>query len=273
MKTVIKYYGWSTIEINSCYGNILFDPFVRKYCGVKWFDQKDIGEPDLICVTHGHEEHYLDVPIIARKTGCKVLATKAICNYLKTRNKIPARQLIPINHFEQKKINSVEITAFPWKHRDINVFASILDAVFKKNTTKLAWAWSSFTKAPFYAAYTGFYLKLPDNTGILNYNEGFNPKMTEKEINDLGNKFNTSVLLAGMQMNYEEDVARGAKALNPDIVILYPLHEHFHKMMGATMSPWENFYESVKSVLPDKTVVIAGPGTAIDANTGTAQPF
>ncbi len=61
---------------------------------------------------------------------------------------------------------------------------------------------------------------MPDGLTVLNYNEGFNTKMTDREITEIGNRYRTDVLLAGMQLDFVADVARGAAALNPKIVVL-----------------------------------------------------
>lgn len=264
----IQYFGWSTLSIQASNGVLFFDPFCRRYCGAQWFTIDDLGNPNVVCITHGHEEHYLDCPEVIRRSGAQVVATKAICGYLRWRNGVARHQLNPISFGEPAEVEGFRITAFPWRHRDINVFASVLQAVFQGNATKLAWAWSSFCNAPFYSAYTGFFVELPDGLSILNYNEGFNTKMTDAEITALGDRFKPHVLLAGMQMHYMEDVARGAAALRPQIVLLYPPHEKFHEMMGATTSPWEEFAKAVQDRLPDSVVVIAYPGTTIDASTG-----
>ena len=133
-------------------------------------------------------------------------------------------------------------------------------AVLKGNITQLKWAWSSATKAPFYAPYVGFHVELPDGTTILNYNEGFNSKMTDREISDLGSRLRTDILLAGTQLYFTEDVARGVAALSPKTVILYPPHEKFHEMMGASSAPWTAFADAVRKAAPSAEVVIAEPG-------------
>ena len=133
------------------------------------------------------------------------------------------------------------LSAFRWKHRDINLPRALSRALFHGNATQLSWAWSSATRAPFYAPYTGFHVGLPDGTTILNYNEGFNTKMTDAEIADLGRRHRTDILLAGMQLNFVADVVRGVAALKPKVVVLYPPHEHFHAMMGVVSEPWPKF--------------------------------
>ena len=265
---VIRYYGWSALSIDTPAGALFFDPFYRLYCGAQWFDLETFAQASVVCATHGHEEHFLDIPAVAARSGADVVGTKAICNFLRIRRGTPHEKLHPVEPFAPVEVRGFRITTFNWQHRDINLWKALTKAVFLGNATQLSWAWSSATNAPFYSAYTGFHVELPDGLTVLNYNEGFNTKMTDAEIADLGRRFRTDVLLAGMQLDFTEDVARGAAALNPKIVILYPPHDHFHRMMGATSRPWPEFKAAVERRLPNATVVLAEPGHAIDAATG-----
>ncbi len=264
----IRYYGWSALSLETPEGTLLFDPFYRRYCGVQWFKLDDFVHANYICVTHGHEEHFLDVPAIARRSGATVIGSKAVCDFLRWRSRLPRERLLPIGAFETRELPGFRVSAFPWKHRDVNLVKALSKAVFQGNTTQLAWAWSSATHAPFYAPYTGYHVELPDGLSVLNYNEGFNVKMTEAEISELGRRFHTDVLLAGMQLHFVEDVARGAAALDPKVVVLYPPHAHLHAMMGASTAPWEAFAAAVKRRLPGAAVVIVRPGAVIEATTG-----
>jgi L-ascorbate metabolism protein UlaG (beta-lactamase superfamily) len=265
----IRYYGWSGLSLETPDGALFFDPFFRRYCGVQWFRLEDFGGANYICVTHGHEEHFLDVPVIARRTGATVIGPKAVCDFLRWRSRLPTDKLVPIRPFETRALPGFKVSAFHWKHRDINLVKALSKAVFQGNTTQLAWAWSSATRAPFYAPYTGYHVELPDGLTVLNYNEGFNTKMSDEEVSALGQRFRIDVLLAGMQLHFVADVARGAAALNPKVVILYPPHEKLHAMMGASTAPWEEFREAVKRRLPDAAVVVARPGTVVDVGCGT----
>ena len=170
--------------------------------------------------------------------------------------------------FEPREVPGFKLTTFTWKHRDINLPRALSKAVLHGNATQLSWAWSSATRAPFYSPYTGYHVELPNGLTILNYNEGFNTKMTDAEIEALGKRFRTDVLLGGIQLNFTADVARGAAALNPKVVVLYPPHDYFHRMMGATSAPWQDFVDAVRERLPAAVVVLAEPGTVVDAATG-----
>ncbi len=268
---LIRYFGWSGLSIETVDGVLLFDPFFRHYCGAQWFGIEDFMHARYICVTHGHEEHFLDVPVIAKRSGATVIGPKPITDFLRWRSRLPAEKLIAVEPYEPHEVPGFKITAFRWKHRDINLVKALSKALFHGNATQLSWAWSSATNAPFYSPYTGYHVELPGGLTVLNYNEGFNTKMTEKEITALGQRFRTDVLLAGMQLDFVDDVARGAAALNPKIVVLYPPHDKFHEMMGVGSRPWTEFAAAVKARLPAATVVIAEPGTSVDANTGVVQ--
>src|SRR5260370_22300592 len=88
--TRIRYFGWSALSIETGDGALFFDPFFRPYCGAEWFHLADFQRAKYICVTHGHEEHFLDVPVIAHATGATVIGSPAVCSFLKWRPNIPA---------------------------------------------------------------------------------------------------------------------------------------------------------------------------------------
>jgi hypothetical protein len=270
---ILRYYGWSGLSIDTDGESFFFDPFFRPYCEAKWFELRDFQHATYILVTHGHEEHFLDVPVLARKSAAVVVGSPAVARFLNRRSKLPDHRLRSIDplQFETIKIGATSVTAFPWKHRDINLYQALSKAVFHGNATQLSWAWSSAINAPFYSPYTGFHLELGDGLTILNYNEGFNSKMTNAEIESLGKRFRTDVLLAGMQLDFVADVVRGVAALQPKTVVLYPPHEKFHAMMGVTSTPWSEFEAAVRTRFPEIDVHVATPGFEL-ALTPHARP-
>ena len=258
----VRYYGWSNLSIETDAGLLFFDPFYRRYCGAQWYEASDFTAARYVCVTHGHEEHFLDVPEVARTSGATVIGSPSLCRFLKRRHHLDDARLEPIDPatFETVDLPGFSITALPWEHRDINLWKALSKAVFKGNATQLKWAWSSATSAPFYSPYTGFHVALPSGVTLLNYNEGFNSKMTDAQLDELRRRFRVDILLAGMQLDFVDDVARGVEALAPRVLILYPPHEKFHEMMGVTSRPWTDFRDAVKRRSPDVDVRIAAPG-------------
>lgn len=267
----IRYFGWSSISVEAPNGKIAFDPFFREYCGARWSSLEDHEGTDVVCVTHGHEEHFLDIPEVVRTTGATVVSSESVCRFLRKRRAIPEQQLRAVQPLQSVEVHGFRITTFGWKHRDINLAGALAKAVLGGNTTQLKWFWSSATKAPFYAPYTGFHVELPDGTCILNYNEGFNSKMTDQEIQDLAKRFRVDVLLAGMQLDFTSDLERGIAALAPKSIVLYPPHEKFHEMMGVRSHPWSEFEEVARRAAPSASVVVAVPGTVVDYDAASSR--
>ena len=203
-------------------------------------------------MTHGHEEHFLDVPVIAHATNAIVVGSPSVCSFLKWRRGIPAERLKVIDPkaFGTLALPGFKLSAFRWKHRDINLPRALSRALFHGNATQLSWAWSSATRAPFYSPYTGFHVELPDGTTILNYNEGFNTKMTDAEIADLGRRHRTDILLAGMQLNFIADVVRGVAALRAQSRGALSAARALPRHDGRVSEPWPKFASRTSRAFP-----------------------
>lgn len=269
----IRYFGWSSLAIRTPDFSLLFDPFYRRYCDVQWFGAEDLCPADYIAVTHGHEEHFVDVPELARLSGAMVIGPDKVVNFLRRKNRITSRQLKPLNAGESDELSHFRIDAFGWQHRDVNLFKSIPAALLRGNFSRLLWAWNGMTKSPFLAPYTGYRLTLPDGTTILNYNEGFNTKMTEHEIEALGASARTDILLGGMQLNFTEDIRRGVKALDPRLVLLYPPHDRLHALWNVPSSPWEDFAAAARDAAPNATVIVLEPGFQVNLEDYSVSTF
>jgi L-ascorbate metabolism protein UlaG (beta-lactamase superfamily) len=269
----VRYFGWSALSVTAAGRTLYFDPFYRPYCGADWFSIEDFADADYIAVTHGHEEHFLDVPEIARRTRAQVIGSSAATRFLRWRRGLPAERLLTLDRDQSTSVPGFGIATFGWKHRDINLVRSVTKALLRGNTTQLAWAWSSATRAPFYAPYKGYVLTLPDGTTVMNYNEGFNTKMTDREISELAQRFRVDVVLAGMQLDFVADVRRGVAVLQPKMVLLYPPHEKFHAMMGASSRPWSEFTAAAQAGAPHARVVALAPGTQVNLDDGTVSRF
>jgi L-ascorbate metabolism protein UlaG (beta-lactamase superfamily) len=269
----VRYFGWSALSVTVADRTLYFDPFYRPYCGADWFSIEDFADADYVAVTHGHEEHFLDVPEIARRTGALVIGSSAATRFLRWRRALPADRLLTLDRDQSASVPGFGLATFGWKHRDIKLVRSVTKALLRGNTTQLAWAWSSATRAPFYAPYEGYVLTLADGTTVMNYNEGFNTKMTDREIAELAQRFRVDVLLAGMQLDFVADVHRGVAALQPKMVLLYPPHEKFHAMMGASSRPWGEFIAAAQAGAPRAQVVALAPGTQVDLRSGSVSQF
>ncbi|MCW3087765.1 MAG: L-ascorbate metabolism protein UlaG, beta-lactamase superfamily [Sediminibacterium sp.] len=74
-------YGHSCFQVEIGGKKILFDPFITHNELAKDIDLSGI-RPDYILLSHGHSDHIADCAAIARETGCKVVASYEIHEWL-----------------------------------------------------------------------------------------------------------------------------------------------------------------------------------------------
>ena len=70
---------------------------------------------DAILVTHGHFDHLLDVPEIARRTGASVIASPTSC-YLSQAFGLPATKTLPVHAGDSLQFGATRIHVFPATH-------------------------------------------------------------------------------------------------------------------------------------------------------------
>lgn len=76
----LTFYGHSCFSVEIKGKKILFDPFISANELAKDIDINKI-EADYILITHGHEDHVLDVEAIAKRTGAKLVSNYEIINW------------------------------------------------------------------------------------------------------------------------------------------------------------------------------------------------
>jgi L-ascorbate metabolism protein UlaG (beta-lactamase superfamily) len=256
-KSTIKYFGWSCFEL--AFGNqkLYFDPMSRKYCGVQWTKLEDFKDTNVICVTHGHQEHYQDVPAVAKFSGATVVSSPTACKHLNSFYGLDKKKLITIEPYEDKEVEGFKISAFLWRHRDV----SPIKAVFRpKIWNGIKWAWNGLLKCAYNAPFTGFFIEMPDGLKILNYNEGFTYNMEIDEVREVADHYKPDILLAGAQMDFENYVAAGAEIFDPKIVVLYHPHKALFEQINVSSTTPEKFSSTVQSKLPNAEIFYAEPG-------------
>jgi L-ascorbate metabolism protein UlaG (beta-lactamase superfamily) len=70
---------------------------------------------DAILVTHGHFDHLLDVPEVARRTGASVIASPTSC-YLSQAFGLPAAKTLPVQAGDSLKFGATRVHVLPAMH-------------------------------------------------------------------------------------------------------------------------------------------------------------
>jgi L-ascorbate metabolism protein UlaG (beta-lactamase superfamily) len=96
----VLWFGHSTFRITSTTGKVIvIDPFFKKNlrAPAKYRDLKGLGKVDLILVTHGHADHIMDLPELAKLTGATVVANFELGNNLVALGFLDGSKTIAIN--------------------------------------------------------------------------------------------------------------------------------------------------------------------------------
>ena len=116
MTVDITYFGHSCFMVEIDGVKLLFDPFISGNEAALSIDITSI-HPDYILVSHGHQDHILDVEVIAKQSHAKVVSTFEVANYFDNMglNTIPMNHggTVDCNDVKVKMVNAVHTSSFP----------------------------------------------------------------------------------------------------------------------------------------------------------------
>lgn len=90
----ITFYGHACFRIEIAGKHLLFDPFISGNDLAKHIDI-DAIPADYILLSHGHQDHVLDVPAIARRTGAQIISNFEIVSWYGAQGFLKTH---PMNH-------------------------------------------------------------------------------------------------------------------------------------------------------------------------------
>lgn len=80
----LTYYGHSCFGIEIDGHNLLVDPFISGNPLASHIDVSTIPA-DFILISHGHQDHVLDVESIAKRTGAKLVSNFEVINWFESK--------------------------------------------------------------------------------------------------------------------------------------------------------------------------------------------
>ena len=90
----LTYYGHACFSVEISGKKILFDPFISANEKAKNIDISKI-KADYILISHGHQDHVLDVEDIAKRTGAKLVSNFEVINWFANKG---LKNGHPMNH-------------------------------------------------------------------------------------------------------------------------------------------------------------------------------
>lgn len=115
----IFYYGHSCFEIIINKKRLMFDPFITGNPRAKDKIRMDLLKPDYILVSHGHEDHTLDVETLAKQSDARIISNYEISIAYQKKG---IEKAVPMNHggtiklaegISVKMVNAVHTSSFP----------------------------------------------------------------------------------------------------------------------------------------------------------------
>jgi L-ascorbate metabolism protein UlaG (beta-lactamase superfamily) len=259
-KNVLKYYGWSTVLIESAKGgDLVFDPFYSPHYGTYWADLHDLENVKVICLSHGHFEHYSDTHKVASRTKAPIVAPARVCQHLASHFRVPQEQLRPIGLGETLTLSGYEISAFRWYHRKIN-YLKFFGGSLRAGAHVV---YNNLANTPVDTPFFGFIVRTPEQLTLMNLNEGMNDKMPADEVAALADRYAPDVLIGGCQLNYESAVARCVKTSRVSRCVLYHPHEKLFELMRIGSTPQEVFCHKIREIAPGVEILAPEPRSAV----------
>lgn len=219
----LKWLGHSAFELTSKNGlDILVDPFIQANPACP-LNARDV-HPDLICITHGHADHFGDAVEIAKNNpNTIVIANYEISIYLQRKGV----NAIGINYGAHVKIDDVEIRMLKAEHT--STFDFEIDTKYAGNPGSFLFTFDDDVKV-YHAGDTGLFSDMKFVIG-----EIYQPDIA---LLPIGNIFTMD----------PKEAAIAASWINPEFVI--PMHYNSFPSIAQDPNEFEKMVTNCKTLIP-----------------------
>lgn len=227
---------------------VLFDPYLDLY---RRQQAPNYPPPDMICVSHGHLDHFADVPgLIRGDSPALVVATPRLCRAL--RELVPETQhrLFPLPWDDHFEVQGVPFFAF----RSPPMQTSLYDMFEEFGAAQVEAFLQAFRQLAddiLYLPLTSFGVEA-GGTRVLHFVTEAESGTQEVDVADIGARFQPDVALISVNPGEEVHAAEHAAALGAPMVI--PHHYRAYGRLPA--ADLERFAATLKGLAPDCRLLV-----------------
>lgn len=194
---------------------VLFDPYLDLY---RVRQVSNYPAPDIICVSHGHLDHFADVPDLIRgESPALVVATPRLCRALKELIPETLHRLFPLPWDDHFEVQGIPFFAF----RSPPMQTSLYDMFEEFGTRRVLNFLEAFRQLAdeiLYLPMTSFGVEV-DGVRVLHFVTEAKNGEQEVDVADIGARFQPDVALVSVNPGEETQDAEHAAALQAPLVI------------------------------------------------------
>ncbi len=246
---------------------ILFDPYLESRASFNPPPLKpsEIKDLDLVLVTHGHYDHFVDAPSLLRSTEAKLVASRELCDYAKAKLGVSEARLIPLNQGEVVEVEGVKIEATRGEHMspldvirwfigDFSYTPSSRDELRRMYAERFPQEVLRFASEVPMGPLQGYLLT--GGRGL----RAWNPSETVffEGLEELARRAKPEVLFPCVAGGFERDAVKLVEWSRPKVVVPHSFDKLFERQ--ALLGDVNLFKELVASACPGTEVLIPRPG-------------
>lgn len=116
----VRWYGLNALEFRHRNGSFMIDPYVsrspEKITIPEEVEKYLVSRPDFVLMTHSHWDHLPDMPLLIRRTGTVLYASRTACNIMRSLG-VAEKNLHELSYGERLELpGGVRVTALESRH-------------------------------------------------------------------------------------------------------------------------------------------------------------
>ncbi|MBN1138960.1 MAG: MBL fold metallo-hydrolase [Anaerolineae bacterium] len=224
----LTWLGRSCFELRTRRGQrILFDPYLERY---RARYGAGYPPPDMICVSHGHLDHFADVPDLIRgDSPALVVATPRLCRALRTLVPETEHRLFPLPWDDECEVEGIPFFAFRSPPMETSLY-DMFEEFGAEQVEAFLQAFRQLADDILYLPLTSFGLEA-DGVRLLHFVTESENGGEEVDVAGIGERFRPDVALISVNPGEEERAAAHAADLGARWVI--PHHYHAYGKLPA----------------------------------------